>query len=205
MILSHRGYWLEPKEKNLESAFRRSFDLGFGTETDVRDSGRQLVISHDMPNGGEMTLLDFLTILDNRALPLAINVKADGLAVPVMEAMETKGVMDWFVFDMSVPDMRAYLRAGAPVFTRMSEVERKPAWLEQATGVWLDAFSGSWYDANQIAALLENGKRVCVVSPELHGRESEPCWEMLVPFSGHPAVMLCTDYPERARKFFGES
>jgi hypothetical protein len=36
-ILSHRGYWQHPSEKNTEAAFRRSFLLGYGTETDIRD------------------------------------------------------------------------------------------------------------------------------------------------------------------------
>lgn len=36
-VLSHRGYWKHPNEKNLPIAFKRSFERGFGTETDLRD------------------------------------------------------------------------------------------------------------------------------------------------------------------------
>jgi glycerophosphoryl diester phosphodiesterase len=43
-IMSHRGYWRGEDEKNTTTAFSRSFDLGFGTETDVRDALGQLVI-----------------------------------------------------------------------------------------------------------------------------------------------------------------
>lgn len=205
IVLSHRGYWQEAKEKNREVAFRRSFDLGFGTETDIRDSNGSLVISHDMPNGSEMTLVDFLQILDNRNLPLALNIKADGLVCSLREAMQTTGLNNWFLFDMAIPDMRAYLQAGVPVFTRMSEVERVPVWLEQSAGVWLDAFSDFWYDINHIEALLRIGKRVCVVSPELHGRDAESLWNILRPLSDHPGLMLCTDHPEKASIFFGDS
>ena len=49
IILSHRGYWKSEKERNQEVAFHRSFDLGYGTETDIRDIQGKLVISHDMP------------------------------------------------------------------------------------------------------------------------------------------------------------
>jgi len=205
IILSHRGYWLEPTEKNSERAFRRSFDLGFGTETDVRDCNGMLVIAHDMPNGSEMLLTDFVKIIDKRALPLAVNVKADGLTSLLKQIMEDAGVANWFVFDMSIPDMRAYLQAGVSVFARMSEVEKEPAWFEQVTGIWLDSFADVWYDADQILALLHKGKQVCVVSPELHGREFEPLWQMLLPLSSHPGLMLCTDLPERASKFFGDT
>lgn len=205
IVLSHRGYWEEANEKNREVAFRRSFDLGFGTETDIRDRNGSLVISHDMPNGSEMTLVDFLEIVDHRNLPLALNIKADGLVVPLKQAMHAGGLSSWFVFDMSVPDMRAYLQAGVPVFARMSEVEREPAWLEQSVGVWLDAFSDIWYDVNHVDALLRSGKRVCVVSSELHGRDAKSLWNMLLPLANHPALMLCTDQPVKAKNFFGES
>jgi hypothetical protein len=80
IVISHRGYWKKPAERNRPVAFCRSFDCGFGTETDLRDRTGQLVISHDMPDGSEITLADLLDILAGRELPTAINVKADGLA-----------------------------------------------------------------------------------------------------------------------------
>ena len=36
-IISHRGYWKNVEEKNSSKAFKNSFDLNFGTETDLRD------------------------------------------------------------------------------------------------------------------------------------------------------------------------
>jgi hypothetical protein len=202
IVLSHRGYWHSPAEKNTTTAFERSFDLGFGLETDVRDHCGELVISHDMPAGGELSLSSFLTLLRQRPLPLAMNIKADGLAAELTAVMYAHGVHDWFVFDMAVPDMRGYQQAGVPVFTRMSEVERQPVWMEQAAGIWLDSFGPTWYDAAEINALLGTGKRVCVVSSELHGRGHRALWEMLRPFTRHPQLMLCTDLPEAARDFF---
>lgn len=204
IVISHRGYWHEAREKNAEVAFHRSFDLGFGTETDVRDRNGTLVISHDMPNGSEMTLAEFLAIVGDRDLPLAMNIKADGLAAPLASAMREAGLTQWFVFDMAVPDMRAYLNAGVSVYTRMSEIERTPAWLEQSAGVWLDGFEGIWYDLQLIETLLNSGKRVCIVSAELHGRDAAAQWEMLRPVASHESLMLCTDLPERAKQFFGD-
>ncbi|HQT44263.1 MAG TPA: hypothetical protein PLD79_09695, partial [Halothiobacillus sp.] len=92
IILSHRGYWKDAAEKNLPVAFGRSFDLGFGTETDVRDVAGKLVISHDMPRGDELSLEDMLDILSGRDLPMAMNIKADGLAKPLAEAMTARGL-----------------------------------------------------------------------------------------------------------------
>jgi len=201
IILSHRGCWTVPDEKNSAVAFKRSFDLGFGTETDIRDSAGCLVISHDIPVGNEIHLVDFLQFY-KKSLPLALNIKSDGLVVPLKHAMQTAGILDWFVFDMSIPEMRSYLKAGIPVFARMSEVEKDPAWIDEVAGIWLDSFSDIWYDTNLIDKLLNKGLRVCIVSPELHGREHKTFWTELTVLSRHTGLMLCTDFPEQAKDFF---
>ena len=54
-ILSHRGYWKTAEEKNTATAMHRSFSLGFGTETDVRDYNGKLVISHDIPDSSAIS------------------------------------------------------------------------------------------------------------------------------------------------------
>jgi glycerophosphoryl diester phosphodiesterase len=88
IILSHRGYWKHPDEKNTRQAFVRSFDMGYGTETDVRDCAGKLVISHDMPRGTEMLFEEVLQIMDGRNLPLAINIKADGLGEAIFALLK---------------------------------------------------------------------------------------------------------------------
>ena len=123
-IISHRGYWRKPSEKNTEIAFRRSFQLDFGTETDVRDCLGRLVISHDMPSGEEITLHNFLSLTGKAQPLLALNIKADGIADLLNTTMLNYQRENWFVFDMSIPDMRSHLKVGNPVFARMSEVER---------------------------------------------------------------------------------
>lgn len=203
-IISHRGYWLQKHERNQRSAFERSFDLGFGTETDVRDIGGRLVISHDMPDGSEMSLEDLLAIMAGRNLPLAMNIKADGLCVPLEEAFTAHGHSNWFVFDMAVPDMRNYLASGVCTYTRQSEVEPVPAWLHEADGIWLDSFGTEWYSPYQFAELLSQGKQVCVVSSELHGREHLPLWRQIAELQSAQNLTLCTDLPEAARSFFKE-
>jgi glycerophosphoryl diester phosphodiesterase len=202
IILSHRGYWTQAHEKNTTTAFAHSFNLGFGTETDIRDQNGILVISHDMPSNVSLTFKDFLNIYGKSHLPLALNIKADGLASILKENLQNIDHSNWFVFDMSIPDMRAYLNQGIPIFTRMSEVEQQPVWLDQAAGVWLDSFSTEWYDTNLIEKLLLQGKKVCVVSSELHGRDKSSLWRLLYPLSHHAQLMLCTDTPEEAKDYF---
>lgn len=201
IIISHRGYWQEIAEKNSEIAFRRSFNLGFGTETDVRDAVGTLVISHDMPSGSEMTLDEFLALPGARDQLLALNIKADGLAACIQETARRHQLKKWFVFDMSIPDMRAHLQAGNPVFARMSEVEHNLAWHDEASGIWLDSFASEWYDGAFISSLLAQQKQVCVVSPELHDRDPIPLWQELRGLASNDNLILCTDHPERARNY----
>ena len=59
-ILSHRGFWLNPEEKNKQISFKRAVDCGYGIETDIRDYNGKLVISHDIPNEDCLQLDDFL-------------------------------------------------------------------------------------------------------------------------------------------------
>lgn len=203
LVLSHRGYWLQRDERNTRLALQRSFDAGYGTETDLRDAGGEIVISHDPPVGGEVTFDGLLELLGDRQLPLALNIKADGLADRVESTLAAHGVTTGFVFDMSVPDARTY-HGRVPAFTRVSEEERVPAWLTQSEGIWLDSFGPTWFGVGEIEEYLERGLRVCVVSSELHGREPDALWEMLRPVAAAESLMLCTDLPVAATTYFSE-
>ncbi len=208
IVLSHRGYWKTADEKNTAEAFRRSFDLGFGTETDVRDCGGELVICHDLPRGGEMTLTAFLDLVGDRDLPLAMNIKADGLADAVKAAFAARPHLTrWFLFDMSVPDMVQQLARGNPVFARLSEYEADvPArWADAVAGIWLDGFHGEWWSPALIEHWTARGKTVCVVSPDLHKREPHAAWSALrdANFSHPQRVLVCTDQPELAQAVLG--
>jgi hypothetical protein len=202
-ILSHRGYWKTPAEKNAAVAFARSFELGFGTETDVRDLGGRLVISHDPPGHDAMPIERFLEAYraSGIAAPLALNIKADGLQGMLKRALDATGVTTAFVFDMAVPDALGYLREGFTVFTRHSELEPTPAYYDRAAGVWLDAFFGQWYNLDTIVRHLDAGKQVCLVSPDLHRRDHRPTWDLLgnSGLLDRPGLMICTDFPEEAR------
>ena len=201
-ILSHRGYWLNPEEKNTRIAFERTFRLGFGTETDLRDSNGKIVISHDMPTGGELFLEDFLQLAKDYEGLLALNIKSDGLASHVSNALRGFPGLKYFTFDMSVPDMRSYLDLGMPVYCRVSEVEKDLPWLDECLGVWLDSFVKDWYETADIKRYLSLNKAVCIVSPELHGRHHAYLWDTIRALKNEKGLYLCTDYPEKAELFF---
>jgi hypothetical protein len=205
-IISHRGFWFSDEEKNSSVAFVRSFESGFGTETDIRDYAGELVISHDPPQAGALKFAELLAIhaVHNPELPLALNIKSDGLQNELLDLTTVFKLVSFFFFDMSIPDALGYRRVGLPFYTRHSDIEPDPVLFAEAAGIWLDSFGPDWVTAEVIERHLKAGKAVCLVSPELHGRNHLPLWERLRvwPVSQDQGLTLCTDHPEEARRFF---
>jgi hypothetical protein len=204
--MAHRGYWLDPKEKNTAIAFSRALTHGFGIETDFRDLDGQLVVSHDIPLVGAMSADQFIAIFKACPVnaPLALNIKSDGLQHLIGKFVQEASFPNFFVFDMAVPDMRAYIDIRIPAYTRQSEYENAPALLSSSQGVWLDAFESTWYDLGVINTILAQDKGVAIVSPELHGRPHLELWQWLKMNKLHAQslVSLCTDFPLQAQEFF---
>lgn len=207
IILSHRGYWKESHEKNLSIAFERSFFLGFGTETDIRDYKGELVISHDIADEKCISVKEMFEIYNkyDNDLPLALNIKADGLQVKLKELLEEYNLNNYFVFDMSVPDGLQYLKQNIKSFTRESEYEKAPSFYDEACGIWLDEFQGHWITKEVVEKHIKNNKQICIVSPDLHKREYKKEWQHYKEIEkelGIDNLMICTDYPEEAKEFF---
>lgn len=205
-IICHRGFWRKPEQQNTPAAFKAAFDMGCGIETDVRDLGGELVISHNPPARGCPTLgavLRLYRACRSRAT-LALNVKADGLQGMLKKAMASVAPSRFFFFDMSIPDTLGYAAVKLPVFVRQSELEPEPILYARAAGVWLDCFYRDWITARVVEGHLRRGKDVCVVSPEIHSRDPLPLWRRLKGCRavGRGRLMLCTDLPIEAGRYF---
>lgn len=209
IVLSHRGYWKEPSEKNSIIAFERSFQRGFGTETDIRDYKGELVISHDIADKSCIDVRHLFEIYNqyDNTLPLALNIKADGLQAKLKALLIEYNIENYFLFDMSVPDGLVCIKYGLKVFSRESEYESIPSFYEEAIGVWMDEFNSHWITKETIENHIIQKKAVCIVSPDLHKREYKAEWEHYKQIEKELMIdnlMLCTDYPEIAKDFFSE-
>jgi hypothetical protein len=204
-IISHRGLWYKREERNSFDSLKLSLNTNFGLETDVRDFNGKLVISHDIADDSSILLSDFFIFCKNfhNSLPLALNIKADGLHGHLKSALQDYDINNYFLFDMSIPDFIGYVKQGLNVFMRLSEYERDYIFYDRVKGIWLDAFLSIWYDEKLIRSHLANGKAVCVVSEELHGRPFDRQWELIRNWSlhNHDNFMLCTDHPEKAKLY----
>lgn len=205
-VISHRGYWLKPEEKNSATAFHRSFSMGFGTETDIRDFEGKLVISHDVANKSAISLDEMLEIYsayDGRPT-LALNIKSDGLQDLLAEKLNYYGINNYFVFDMSIPDTIGYLKKDIKTFLRSSEYEDPSPLLSGGCGIWLDGFTRLNLDLAKALNWISQDKKICIVSPELHKRDPMPEWTEIKDFIKRCSsnFILCTDTPEEAKEYF---
>lgn len=193
-IVAHRGLWLESGlEKNSMGAFQLAFEEGFGVEVDIRDHLGRVVISHDPPTEALVEFESLISLANHFPdLPVAINVKSDGLAG---ELAGYEIANPHFYFDMSVPQERDFLKLGLNVASRISEYESVERELHDR--LWVDAFVADWYfKEHQSMAVIQGSTSAVFVSPELHGRDRMKTWEELGPLIKESGRLgICTDYP----------
>lgn len=206
-ILAHRGYWDADIKSNSSKALLTALELGFGFESDLRDYCGELVVSHDIADAScqaATEVFDWLKKFENRYC-FAINIKSDGLKKLLAQGLRCHGVTNYFTFDMSIPQMVEFREQGLTYFTRQSEIELAPVMYEDAAGVWIDGFwSNEWITKDLLLKHMEQGKDVCLVSPDLHNRSYSDFWNQLLSFDiDFSKVYLCTDHPLQAQKFFG--
>lgn len=208
-ILAHRGYWNSNIKSNSKQAIRLALENGYGFESDIRDYSEKIVISHNI---ADKTAFDAENVFKwlhefEDKYTFAINIKADGLKDSLSLFLAKYEITNYFLFDMSVPQMVEFMNMGLNFFTRQSEIELNPCLYDKSSGVWIDGFwSTEWITESLLLEHLENGKKVCLVSPELHGRaDYRLFWKRIRDYDiSNRDVMLCTDVPDEAKEFFNE-
>ena len=208
-LLSHRGMWNISSERNTLLALERSLENHFGFESDLRDYKGDLVISHDIANEDSCSAESVFQLLQQYEdrFCFAINIKSDGIGAMLARKLKTYHLNNYFCFDMSVPQMIEYAAQKIRFFTRKSEYEPGiPVLYQQAAGVWVDAFEdSSWITEGRLREYLDDGKEVCIVSPDLHGKNPLEFWSRLKNMDlDTRKIYLCTDMPKKAENFFEE-
>lgn len=204
-LLCHRGWWWPTGGKNSLKSLSDAIGCGYGVETDIRDCDGTLVVSHDPPRKEQaISLVQLFRAYEasGRRPCLALNIKADGLQEAVSAQLSESHISNYFVFDMSVPDALGYARSKMPFAVRISEYETNERLLTDAAFVWLDAFHSDWYKVESVEKFLRLGKKVAIVSPELHGRDHLPLWRRLKSVSANDGLYLCTDFVNEALEEF---
>ena len=202
-ILAHRGLWKTKNlKKNSPEALFSALELGFGIETDIRDGKNGLEIRHDPFENGwsfEELLVEYQK--KGYSSYLALNIKSDGLAKSLNELLNKYQIMNYFTFDMSIPDHLLIDKKKIKSLIRIREYESNTSLLPYAIGYWVDPFKKE----TDIKKLLPTEKinardLLAYVSPELHGNKVDEIFlsffkRIYQDFKENP-VFICTDIPE---------
>lgn len=190
-IYAHRGLWASEAEKNSIKAIELALKEGFAVETDLRSYNSKIVISHDSPDENSPHFFD---IADWETGRFALNIKEDGLFTKFEDYRDCLVNSESFFFDGSFPDMYHFARRKLPFALRRSDLELEIAMKSEY--VWLDSFNSDWWDETDILKLIQDGYKVVVVSPELHGRDPQEIWRTFKNLLLDGVnVGICTDFP----------
>lgn len=143
-IIAHRGFWKSIEEKNTFDALEKAIKEGYGFETDFRDCGGQILISHNPPKGDEITADEVFQMYHEvgSKAPLALDIKADGLQDMMKELLEKYDITNYFMVDMSVCDTVVCVDKKLKIASRSSEFEPILPFYADSEVVWIDYFDG---------------------------------------------------------------
>jgi hypothetical protein len=172
----------------------------FGIEVDIRTRGNRLIMHHDPFQDGE-DFEKWLEVYEHGILIL--NVKEEGLEEKLIAIMQSKGIKDYFFLDQSFPFLVKWAKAGERrCAVRVSEFESIESALTLAgkvDWVWLDCFTHFPLTHKDTQRLKEAGFKLCLVSPELQGRNAEfeiPLLANLLKERNIVLEAVCTKYPD---------
>jgi hypothetical protein len=172
----------------------------YGVEVDIRSQGDTLVIHHDPFAVGEPFEPWFEAYAHGT---LILNVKEEGLEARLISLMQKRNFTDYFFLDQSFPFLVKWSKLGERrCAVRVSEYESVTSALTlkgRVDWVWVDCFTEFPLNADDASALCDAGFKLCLVSPELQGRDAEsaiPLLQALLVERGISAAAVCTKRPD---------
>lgn len=146
----------------------------YGVEVDIRSSGNELIINHDPFIAGE-SFEEWLDAYKHGTLIL--NVKEEGLEDRLINLMDRAAIENYFFLDQSFPYLFKYSKMGVHrCAVRVSEFESINTALTLAgkvDWVWVDCFTQFPLTRDDAKTLQTAGFKLCLVSPELQGRDAQ--------------------------------
>ncbi len=146
-----------------------------GVELDLRDgSNGRIHIAHDPFVQGE----DFEAYLkEYKHGTLILNIKSERIETEILRLIKVYKIPNYFFLDSSFPMIYSLTRSEENnIALRFSEWEGLDT-LERMAGkvkwVWIDCFTKLPLDREVFRQLKIWGYRLCLVSPELQGREKD--------------------------------
>jgi hypothetical protein len=146
----------------------------YGVELDLRDKGDDLILSHDPFTEGEL-FDNYLKHYQHGTMIL--NIKSERIEHRVLELLHKYNIEDYFFLDSSIPMIYLLSKQGEKKSAiRFSEIESLESVLlmsSRANWVWVDCFTQLSINHQDYDQLKSAGFKLCLVSPELQGREED--------------------------------
>ena len=144
----------------------------FGIEVDINVFGKKLCLSHDASTNG-VSLNSFLKYYKHKFI--IFNIKSEGLEIRVLELIKKFKIKKYFFLDSSFPFIYKLSKTITKNFAiRVSDYENINTALKMTNRVkwiWLDCFKKYSISIKLINKLKINNFKICLVFPDLHGRE----------------------------------
>jgi hypothetical protein len=149
-------------------------DKKYGIEIDLRSYKNEIILHHDPFKEGHL-FNDWIKHYDHGTLIL--NVKEEGLEIEVESVLKKACIENYFFLDQSFPFLIYSANRGqkncAVRYSEFESIETVLSLSKKISWVWVDCFTKYILDYQTSKILNDNGFRICLVSPELQGRDSE--------------------------------
>ncbi len=173
---------------------------GYGVEIDIRSIGEQLILQHEPFVAGEL----FSSWIKNyKHNILILNVKEEGLEECLIEIMKANKIDNYFFLDQTFPFLVKLTNINekrcAVRFSEFESIDTVLHFTGKANWVWIDCFTHCPLTKDYELLLNKAGFNLCLVSPELHGRNDDKDIYNLVDYIKNNNLVIqyvCTKRPE---------
>ena len=154
----------------------RLLDKTLGVEIDIRSWNGDLVLVHDPLIRSSVRFEDYLSEYKQNGT-LILNIKEEMLEYRIIELLKEYNITNYFFLDSSFPMINKLSSIGEHnVALRFSEYEGMDTLISMSgrvKWVWVDCFSKLPLDKNIFNTIRRLDYKLCLVSPELQGREED--------------------------------
>ena len=140
----------------------------YGVEVDLRDEKRGIYVHHDPFKKG-ILFKDYLKNYKHKFI--ICNIKSERIEFEVINILKKFSIKNYFLLDSSFPMKVICVKNKINKQSiRLSKYESLPKtkFFDKIKWIWLDTFDGFPKDA-LLKDLKRKKKKICLVSPELHG------------------------------------
>ena len=156
-----------------------NINFNYGVELDLRDKNKEIILAHD-PFGEGENFEDYLKKYDQRKLNknlMILNIKSERIEYKVLELIKKYNIENYFFLDSSFPMIYQLNKIGekniAIRFSEFESIDSVDLVKNMVKWVWVDCFTHFPLDLKTYKKIKEFGLKICIVSPELQGYNTE--------------------------------